>query len=543
MVERDAMRRDTMRRFFSVHSRFSWRLGVLAVQLLLAASAQAAELKIGLSADVTTMDPHFIAAQPNLTAQQHVFDSLVKNDERARPVPGLAAWSNPDPLTWEFRLRKGVKFHDGSELTAEDVVFSLERPLSIKGSPGGYQTYVRPIVAKEIVDRHTVRLKTATPYGALLQDLSEVLIVSKKAAAKATGGDFDSGKAAIGTGPFKLVRFARGSRIDLVRHDDYWGGKLPWDKLTLLILPSDPVRTAALLSGQVDAIEHVPTADIARLRKNTAFRLEQAVSWRTILLHVDQARDQPPGLLSKAGKPLEKNPFRDVRVRRAMSKAINRAAIAERVMEKLALPAGNVLSPSVIGHDPAVKPEAYDPEGAKKLLAEAGYPDGFAVTLGTPNNRYINDEQVAQTVAQMFSRIGIVTRVEALPLSVYFGKARNKEFAVALLGWGSRAADLALRSLAATADPAKGYGTWNWGGYSNPKLDALVTQSLGTVDPAKREALARNASTFAAQEVAFIPLHYQVVTWAMRKGITYPARTDEFTFAHHFRPAGEQRDK
>jgi peptide/nickel transport system substrate-binding protein len=504
--------------------------------LLLSGILNAAELKIGLSADVTTMDPHFIAAQPNLTAQQHVFDSLVRNDERARPVPGLATWSNPDPLTWEFRLRKGVKFHDGSELTAEDVVFSLERPLSIKGSPGGYQTYVRPIVKKEIVDRHTVRLKTATPYGALLQDLSEVLIVSKKAAAKATGEDFDSGKAAIGTGPFKLVRFARGSRIEFARHDGYWGGKLPWNKLTLLILPSDPVRTAALLSGQVDAIEHVPTADIARLRKNTAFRLEQAVSWRTILLHVDQARDQPPGLLSKAGKPLAKNPFRDVRVRRAMSKAINREAIAERVMEKLALPAGNVLSPSVIGHDPAVKPEKYDPEGAKKLLAEAGYPDGFTVTLGTPNNRYINDEQVAQAVAQMFSRIGITTKVEALPLSVYFGKARNKEFAVALLGWGSRAADLALRSLAATADPAKGYGTWNWGGYSNPKLDTLVTRSLGTVDPAKREALARSASAFAAREVAFIPLHYQVVTWAMRKGITYPARTDEFTFAHHFKP-------
>jgi peptide/nickel transport system substrate-binding protein len=503
---------------------------------LSAFSAPAAELRIGLSADVTTMDPHFIAAQPNLTAQHHVFEPLVSNDARARPMPGLATWSNPDPLTWEFRLRKGVKFHDGTELTAEDVVFSLERPLAIKGSPGGYQTYVRPIVAKEIVDRHTVRLKTAAPYGALLQDLSEVMMVSKKAAAQATGEDFDSGKAAIGTGPYKLVRFARGSRIEFARHDDYWGGKLPWDKVTLLILPSDPVRTAALLSGQVDAIEHVPTADIARLRKNPAWRLEQAVSWRTIFLHVDQARDRPPGVALKDGKPIEKNPFKDVRVRRAMSKAINREAIAARVMEGLALPAGNVLSPSVIGHDPAVKPEAYDPEGAKRLLAEAGYPDGFTLTLGTPNNRYINDEQVAQTAAQMFSRIGITARVEAMPLSVYFGKARNREFAVSLLGWGSRAADLALRSLAATADPGKGYGAWNWGGYSNPKLDELVTQSLGAVDPAQRETLARSASALAAREVAFIPLHYQVVTWAMRSGLAYAARTDEFTFAHHFKP-------
>ena len=514
------------------------RLAVFAFSLLPFAAA-AAELRIGLSADVTTMDPHFIAAQPNLTAQHHVFDSLVRNDERARPVPGLATWRNPDPLTWEFTLRKGVKFHDGAELTTEDVVFSLERPFAIKGSPGGYQTYVRPIVAKEIVDRYTVRLKTAAPYGALLQDLSEVMIVSKKAAAQASGEDFDKGKAAVGTGPYKLVRFSRGQHIELVRHEDYWGGRPAWDKVTLHILPSDPVRTAALLSGQVDAIEHVPTADIARLRKNTAYRLEQAVSWRTILLHVDQARDRPPGVAGKEGKPLEKNPFKDARVRRAMSMAINREAIAQRVMEGLALPAGNVLSPSVIGHDPGVKPAPYDPEGAKKLLAHAGYPDGFTVTLGTPNNRYINDEQVAQTVAQMLTRIGIVTKVEAMPLSVYFGKARNREFAVALLGWGSRAADLALRSLAMTADAGKGYGTWNWGGYSNPKLDQVVLQSLGAVDPQEREALARTASAIAANDVAFIPLHYQVVTWAMRGNLSYAARTDEFTFAHHFKPRAQ----
>ncbi|MGH8648679.1 MAG: ABC transporter substrate-binding protein, partial [Burkholderiales bacterium] len=239
------------------------RLVALAAQLLCVAGASAAELRIGLSADVTTMDPHFIAAQPNLTAQHHVFDTLVRTDERTRPVPGIATWRTPDPLTWEFTLRRGVRFHDGSELTTEDVAFSLERPLTITGSPGGFQPYVRPIVAKEIVDRYTLRLKTATPHGALLQDLADVMIVSKRAAAQASGEDFDRGRAAVGTGPYKLARFARGDRIELARHDDYWGGRLPWDRLTLLILPSDPVRTAAFLSGQVDAIEHVPTADIA----------------------------------------------------------------------------------------------------------------------------------------------------------------------------------------------------------------------------------------------------------------------------------------
>ena len=482
------------------------------------------------------MDPHFIAAQPNLTAQHHVFDTLVPTDVHSRPTPGVATWRTPDPLTWEFTLRKGVKFHDGSELTTEDVAYSLERPNTIKGSPGGFQTYVRPIVAKVIVDRYTIQLKTAAPYGALLQDLAEVMIVSKKAAAQATSEDFDRGKAAIGTGPYKLARFARGDRIELVRHEEYWGGRLPWDKVTLSILPSDPVRTAALLSGQVDAVEHVPTADVVRILKNPSLRMERTVSWRTIFLHLDQNRDQPPGVLSKAGKPLAKNPFKDIRVRQALSKAINREAIADRVMEKLALPAANVVSPSVFGHDPAVKTEPYDPEGAKKLLVEAGYPDGFSITLATPNNRYVNDDQIAQTVAQMFARAGIVTKVNAMPLSAYFGKARNGEFGVALLGWGSRAADLALRSLVATANPDKGYGAWNWGGYSNPRLDELIAQSLGTVDPVKREAFARSASALAARDVAFIPIHYQVVTWAMKRNITYAARTDEFTFAHHFKP-------
>lgn len=496
----------------------------------------AAELNIGLSADVTTFDPHFVAAQPNLTAQKHVFDTLVHVDERGRPIPGLATWTTPDPVTWEFTLRRGVKFHDGSELTTQDVLFSLERTLHIKGSPGGFATYVRPIVAKEIVDRYKIRLRTAAPYGGVAQDLSEVQIVSKRAAANAASADFDSGRAAIGTGPYRLVRFVRGSRIELARYDEYWGGRLPWEKVTLHILPSDPVRTAALLSGQLDAIEHVPTADLARLRRNPDLRLEQAVSWRTILLHLDQYRDHPPGVSGKDGRPLARNPFKDLRVRRALSKAINRQAIAERVMEGLALPAANVVSPSVFGHNPAVKPEPYDPNGARRLLAEAGYPDGFRVTIATPNNRYINDEQVAQTVAQMFSRIGVEARVDAMPLSAYFGKARKREFGIALLGWGSLAADLALRSLAGTPNPDKGYGAWNWGGYSNPELDALIERSLGTVDAGKREAVARQASALAARELAFLPLHYQIVTWAMKKNLSYAARTDEFTFAHHFKP-------
>jgi peptide/nickel transport system substrate-binding protein len=526
-----------------MYSKRRWRwLSALICATVISGSVFAAELRIALSADVTTIDPHFVAAQPNLTIGLHIFEALVRIDERARVIPGLAAsWTTPDPLTWEVKLRPGVKFHDGSELTPEDVIFSLERPLTIKGSPGGFASYVRPIVSKQIVDRHTIRLKTAVPYGPLLQDLAHVMVVSKRAATGAGSEDFDSGKAAVGTGPFKLVKFARGDRVQLTRHDAYWGGKGEWDAVSLRILPSDPARTAALLSGELDAIENVPTADLARLRKSSAQRLAQTISWRTILLHLDQHRASPPGVTDKSGKTLAANPFKDHRVRLALSKAINRQAIVERVMEGLGLAAGNVVSPSIVGHDPAVKPEAYDPDGARKLLAEAGYPNGFSMTLATPNNRYINDEQVAQACAQMFARIGVTTKVDAMPVAAFLGKVRNREFGVALLGWGSLGADLALRSLAATPNAGKGYGAWNWAGFSNPALDKLIEQSLGTVDPAKRETAARAASAFAAREVAFIPLHYQVVTWAMKRSLNYAARTDEFTLAQYFRQAGGER--
>jgi len=227
-------------------------------------------------------------------------------------------------------------------------------------------------------------------------------------------------------------------------------------------------------------------------------------------------------------------------VRRALSKAINRQAIVDKVMEGLALAASSPVPPSVIGHDPALKPEPYDPEGAKKLLAEAGYPDGFALKLSAPNNRYINDEQVAQAIAQMFSRIGVRTSVEALPLSAFLSRARHQELGVAMLGWGSLASDLALRSLAATSNPEKGYGAWNWAHYSNAELDKLIERSLSTVDPDQREIAARAASAFAVRDVAYIPLHYQIATWAMRRSLVYAARTDEFTFAHQFRSARPQ---
>lgn len=515
-------------------------LGAVAL-CLIAATTTAATLRIGMSSDITTLDPHFLAAQPNLTAARHMFESLVDVDEHAHLIPGLAvSWRALDALTWEFHLRRGVHFHDDSLLTVVDVIFSLQRPLSIQGSPGSFAAYVRSIASLQAIDDYTLRIVTHTPYGALPEDINSILIVSKRAAEHATTADFDSGRALIGTGPYRFVRYARGDRLELVRHDQYWGKRPVWDRVELRTMTTDPVRTAALLSGEVDAIENVPSADYKRLAARPDLHIAQTVSWRTIFLTLDQYRDRPPGVSDDHGKPLPANPFRDRRVRLALSKAIDRNALARIVLEGLALPAANIVSPGVFGYDPALRPEPLDRDGARRLLTEAGYPHGFDVALSGPNNRYINDEQVLQAVAQMLARVGVHARVEAAPLNVFLARVRREQTSFALLGWGSFAGDLAMRSLIAGPDRARGYGAWNWGRYSNAGLDRLVTRALATVDRGKREAIARAAARLVAQDVALIPLHHQMATWAMRKGLSYRARTDEFTLAQYFTAEGRR---
>ncbi len=246
-----------------------------------------------------------------------------------------------------------------------------------------------------------------------------------------------------------------------MRNDAYWGNKSTWDKVTFRILTSDGARLAALLAGELDAIENVPPADVAKLKTNPQFKLAQKISWRTIFWTLDQARDKSPGITDYNGKPLDKNPLKDTRVRQAISKAINRQALVERTLEGLAVPASNIIAPGILGYADTLKVEKYDPEGAKKLLTAAGYPNGFGITLHGPNNRYINDERVVQTVAQFLNRVGIKAKVETLPLAVYFGKARAGEYSAALLDWGTLAGDFGLRTLLGTTNPDTGWGSWN----------------------------------------------------------------------------------
>ena len=412
---------------------------VVAIAIALSCGAShAQEFRLAMSAPPSSMDPHFFNLFPNINVSDHMFETLVKMDPDSKPVPGLAeSWRLIDDLTWEFKLRRGVKFHDGSDFTADDVVWSIDRVPLIANSPGRFDSYTKAIVSKQVVDPYTVRFKTASPYPLMLADLTAIFMVSKKATAGAlpqglASEDFASGKGMSGTGPFKFVRFARDDRVELERNDAYWGPKPAWAKATLRFIASDPTRVAALLSGDVDAIENVPTADLKRIRENQNLNFFSKVSHRMIYFNLDQ-RDKTPFVFDNDGKPLDKNPLKDVRVRHALSMAVNRDAIRDRLMEGLSLPTLNLVSPSLFGYNPALKP-VFDADGAKKLLAEAGYPNGFSLTFHGPNNRYVNDDQIMQTIAQMWSRIGVRTKVEAMPLAVYFPRGTKKEISVTLVG-------------------------------------------------------------------------------------------------------------
>jgi peptide/nickel transport system substrate-binding protein len=511
---------------------------VLAAGISLA-PAVAQELKIAVAADVTSIDPHFFNLFPNNNIAEHIFDKLVQMDPDSRMIPGIAtSWKTVDDKTWEFKLRKGVKFTDGSELTADDVVFSIDRVPNIPNSPGPFTAYTKAIQKMEVVDPYTIRFKYAVPYPLAPNDLSTIYIVSKKVATGASTEDFNSGKAAIGSGRYKLVRYVNGDRIDLVRNDNYWGEKPGYEKVTFKIIKNEAARMAALLSGDVDAIEQPPTADLARVKADPKFTLTSKISHRVIYFNFDNLERSSPFITAKDGKPLDKNPLLDVRVRRAISKAINRPAIAERVMEGQAIPSGQLVSEKLFGHNPALKPEPYDPEGAKKLLAEAGYPNGFNITIHGPAGRYVNDEKIVQAVAQMLSRVGITAKVETAPMGPYSSRASKQEFSFHMVGWGASTGEASspLRSLLATFNRDKGLGAVNWGRYSNPKVDYLIEQALMQVNDENRAIMLQRATDLAMQDLGIMPIHFQFTMWATKKNVQYTPRTDEYTLAFQFKP-------
>jgi peptide/nickel transport system substrate-binding protein len=463
----------------------------------------------------------------------------VRQDERQRLVPGLAeSWRTLEDGTWEFRLRRGVKFHDGSDFTAEDVAATLARVPRVPNSPSSFALYTRAVGAVEIVDPHTVRLRTAQRYPLLATDLSLVPIVSAGKAEASTEA-FNSGAAAIGTGPYRVLAFRRGQAVELAANEGHWEGKPGWDRVELRIVTNGVGRVAALLAGDLHLIEAPPPATLADLRARPEIAISATASNKVVFLFPDTGRGVTPFALDAAGKPIEPNPLKNLRVRRAISKAIDRAALARQVMENEAIPTGQLVPEGFFGASPRLRPEPFDPDGARRLLAEAGFPGGFALTLHGPNDRFLNDGPLLVAIATMLARVGIDARAETMPWSVFATRASKPEFSLFLVAWGAGTGEASspLRGLLATFDPTTGLGASNRGRWSNAVFDRTLQAALATIDDARRETLLQRATEFAMDELGLIPLHHEMATWAMHRAYRHRARTDQYTQAMDVTPA------
>jgi peptide/nickel transport system substrate-binding protein len=418
----------------------------------MAPGADAQTLKIGLASEPTSMDPHYHQATPNDALAAHVFETLVAQDAGMKLVPGLASsWQPVSDTTWEFKLRDGVKFSNGAPLTPEDVIFTfcrvLNNPQAIAGS---YAAIVNKFANVQAKDGSTLVITTKAPYPLLANELTRMWVlwsgivqhdkISFDPAHKCgvTGpwpdmNDFNNGKNAIGTGPFKLKSFVKGSSIELARNDEYWGRKPAWTDVQMKPVPSAGPRMTGLLAGDFDLVENPAARDLKRLDGNQGYKYVITPSVRVLFLQMDVGRAPSPQVQAPDGK----NPLQDLRVRQAISMAIDRKTITERIMDGAATPANQFLPDGMFGALPHAQVLKYDPVQARKLLAEAGYPNGFSMTLTATNDRYINDSSVAQAVAQYLSRVGIKTDVDAMTRSVFFPKRAKREFSFAMGGWGS----------------------------------------------------------------------------------------------------------
>jgi peptide/nickel transport system substrate-binding protein len=515
---------------------------IFAVLLLALANcmAHAAELKIGLQAAVTSMDPHFHNVSTNNSMSRHVFETLVEQDPKQQLHPGLAvSWRSVNPTTWEFKLRENVKWHDGSPFTAQDVEFSLKRAPNVPNSPSSFGFVTKSIKEVKVLGPHLIQLITDGPDALLAKDLSLLPIISKKIGETAATEDYNSGKAMVGTGPYKFVEYIPNTRVVLAKNPDYWGAKEPWDKVTFKFLTQSISRVAAFVSKDVDLIESVPPTEVARLKADANFKVVEGLSNRLIFLHLDSNRDKSPFVMDKSGKPLEKNPLKDERVRKAISMALDRQAIVTNQLEGRGVITGQLMPENSFGASKKLQPEKLNVDGARKLLADAGYPNGFSITLHSPLNRYLNDAQIAVAVGQMLSKVGIDAKVEVIPASIYFGRASKLEFSLMLLGWGG--ADVmetgtVMRSLLMTYNKDKGEGAANRGRYSNPALDKMISVALDTFGDAKRAELSAQAMEVAMADVGLVPMYFEMGTWAVRKDLQYKARFTQYTVAMDVRP-------
>ena len=510
------------------------RLLPLLAALLLTATAWAAPLRWAAQNDILTLDPHSQDHNTSNTISAHVYEGLTRRSETYQPEPSLATkWTYVSPTQVRFELRRGVKFHDGSAFTADDVVFSFER---IRQPAGTKQTYVSGIKEIRKIDDFTVDLLLEAPTPMLLQNIVNFNIMSKSWCAKNNAGNIADYKSkdenfasrnAVGTGPYRFVSWQPDQAIKLVQNKDWWGtNKGNVTELIYLPIKSPPTRIAALLSGDVDIVTDLPPTDFFKIKEEGKLKLIEGPEVRTIFFVMDEGSDELRDASVKG-----KNPFKDKRVREALNLALDREAIKRSIMRGLSVPAALMVPPGVNGWDAGLDaPLKPDLDKARKLLADAGYAQGFEVPLHCPNNRYVNDEQICQAAVAMWAKIGVKVRLISAPFVTHSQTFQRGESAFYMLGWGVSTYD-AQYAMQAWGHTRTGGpdGNFNFGKVSDAKLDALIQQIKFEPDTPKRNAQIREALLRIRDESLFIPIHHQIRPWAMKPGVdTLHRSNDQF---------------
>jgi peptide/nickel transport system substrate-binding protein len=505
---------------------------------LMVSPAGAVTLRWANDGDVNAMDPATRQETVQLSFLANIYEPLVRRDRELGLEPALAtSWEQTSPTVWRFHLRQGVKWQDGSPFTADDVVFTLKR---IQAPNSSMRAPMSPVKQARKIDDMTVEFETTVPDPIFLQEQTNLLIMSKAwceahdATEPVIIGKQDNYAIhfAMGTGPFKLVS-REPDRKTVVERNPLWWDKPEHnlDRVEFNVISSAPTRVAALLSGEVDMIYTVPPQDIARIKQTEGLKLLQTPELRTIFLGFNVSREELPSSDVKG-----KNPFRDLKVREAVALAIDEPPIASRVMLGLGHPTWEMWGPGVNGYDAAldVRPKP-DAAKAKQLLADAGYPNGFRVSLDCPNDRYVMDEQICTAIVPMLARVGIKVDLNAQTKSKYFNKilGPNYDTDFYMLGWTPATYDAhnVLYTLLATRNGKR--GEVNSGGYSNPELDEL-TEKIGVeTDPAKRASMIHQTIEILQKDLPTIPLHQQVIVWAAKNNVELAQPADNF-FPYRF---------
>lgn len=495
-------------------------------------SSHAAPLKWAAQNDILTMDPHSQNHSTTHSLLQHAYEGLVRYTKDFQVEPCLAtSWQQITPTQWRFTLRKGVKFHDGSPFTADDVVFSYGRIIQPQGTN---QIYVSGVKEARKIDDYTVDLILSGPNPVLLRLLVDFRIMSKAWSAKNKSENIQDYKAreetyasrnANGTGPYVIKLWEPDKRLVLAANTAWWD-KIQGNVTDVIYTPikADATRVAALLAGDVDLVTDLPTQDVTRLRADPKLKVLDGVEVRTIFIGMDQFS---PELLYSNIKG--KNPFKDIRVRKALNLAVDREAIKRVTMRGLSIPAAIMVAPGVHGHTNELdRTGAADVEGAKKLLAEAGYPGGFEFGLDCPNNRYVNDEEICQALVGMWARAGLKVKLNAQPMASFIAKVQNFDHSTYMLGWGVATFDAhySLQSLAHTKTKGAD-GSFNLGRFSDARLDSLIDAAAVEMDVKKRDAMLAEGLTITRDNYYYVPLHHQLRPWAMKRNVTTTYKSDD----------------